>query len=201
MARGDGGRLPIVVHLQREHELPRPPGALGTTSFIEELPLVLFACEIALGQQRHGRFFLIENPPGSRLWSLEPMLPMLQILGLPDTWSAILDTGAWGAEIDGQMIAKPMRFVGNLPELDEIIGKRLTPEQRQWCQKVEGTMTRKSQEYPDALVHAILQHLRDQVRRLEPFRFNFKQVYGVAQPTREFEAWKPIFDNIATTSE
>lgn len=115
----------------------------------DELPLVRFVCEVALLQLHNKCFFLIENPLRSRLCDLEFLL---QLLEHPEVWSVVFDTGAWGAEVDGQMIAKPMRFVGNLPGLDEVIGKRLTPDQRQWCQKVEGTLTKKSQEYPDALV-------------------------------------------------
>jgi len=76
-----------------------------------------------------------------------------------------LDTGAWGAEVDCQMIAKPMRFIGNMPGLEGVIYKRLTPDQKQWCQKIEGNLMKKSQEYADALVHAILQYLRQQVQQ------------------------------------
>ena len=140
-----------------------------------ELPLVLFAAEVAMHQMDHHRFFLIENPVRSRLWTLPVMIQLLQ---QPGVWSTVLDTGAWGAEIDGQMIIKPMRFVGNLPGLDEVIHKRLSEHERQWCQPIQGT--KKSQEYPDALVDAILKHLRKAIQQMEPFRFNINLVYAVA---------------------
>lgn len=70
-----------------------------------ELPLVLFAVEVALIQIQNGRFFLLENPERSRLWLLEAVV---QLLNMPGVWSIVLDAGAWGAEIDGQMIIKPM---------------------------------------------------------------------------------------------
>ena len=113
----------------------------------------------------------------------------------------VLDTGAWGAEIDGQMIIKPMRFVGNLPELDQVIEKRLDQHHRQWCQPIQGQLTKKSQEYPDALVHAILRHLRSVVQRLQPSRFNLYYAYAVAQPVQDLSPWATIFDNISQTFE
>ena len=149
----------------------------------DEMPLVIFACEVALFQFRNGRYFLLEDPQKSRIWSLQPVQ---DLLSLPGVWSVVLDTGVWGAEVDGQMIAKPMRFIGNMPGLEDVIYKRLTPDQKQWCQKIEGNLTKKSQEYPDALVHAILQHLRQQIQRFEPHRFNFNQVFAVAQPIDDF---------------
>ena len=115
---------------------------------------------------------------------------------MPGVWSTVLDTGAWGAEIDGQMIIKPMRFVGNIPGLDDVIHKRLSEHERQWCQPIQGTMTKKSQEYPDALVNAILKHLRQAIQQLEPFRFNINLVYAVAEPIQDMDAWKGIFNNI-----
>ena len=84
-----------------------------------ELPLVVFACEVALKQLQSSRFFLIENPEKSRLWTLQPIK---DLLSLPGVWSVVLDTGAWGAEVDSQMIAKPMRFAGNVPGLDDLQG-------------------------------------------------------------------------------
>ena len=158
-----------------------------------ELPLVLFAAEVAMHQMDHHRFFLIENPVRSRLWTLPVMIQLLQ---QPGVWSTVLDTGAWGAEIDGQMIIKPMRFVGNLPGLDEVIHKRLSEHERQWCQPIQGTMTKKSQEYPDALVDAILKHLRKAIQQMEPFRFNINLVYAVAQPAQDLDAWRDIFNDI-----
>ena len=43
--------------------------------------------------------------PGSRLWTLQPVKT---VLSWPNVWTSTLDTGAFGAEIDGRMIAKPM---------------------------------------------------------------------------------------------
>ena len=163
-----------------------------------ELPLVQLACSVAILQAKAGRFFLLENPERSRLWSL----PIIQeILKMPGVWSVVLDTGAWGAEIDGQMIIKSMRSVGNLPELDQVIEKRLDQQQRQWCQPIQDQMTKKSQEYPDALVHAILRHLRRVVQRLQPSRFNLYHAFAVAQPVQDLSPWTAIFDNIAQTFE
>ena len=91
------------------------------------MPLVDFtsdACEI---QYQGNRYFLVENPQNSRLWTLQPIK---QVLSWPDVWTTTLDTGAFGAEIDGHMVIKPMTFMGNIPGLPQVISKRLTPEQK-----------------------------------------------------------------------
>lgn len=70
---------------------------------------------------------------------------------LPSVWSTTLDCGAFGAEIEGTPIAKPMRWIGNQPGLDESLNRRLTPLQKMYCKPIQGSMTRKSQEYPEEL--------------------------------------------------
>ena len=67
------------------------------------------------------RYFLVENPVNSRLWTLQPVKT---VLSWPNVWTSTLDTGAFGAEIDGRMIAKPMMFMGNVPGLGQIINKK-----------------------------------------------------------------------------
>ena len=123
----------------------------------EEKELVLFACELALIQHRSGRFFLIENPQRSRLWVLTEIV---ELLNMPQTWLVTLDTGAFGATVEDKKIAKPMNFLGNIPFLDEVLGQRLSMEDKQFCTPIQGTMTKKSQEYPDSLVHLILKYIK-----------------------------------------
>ena len=161
-----------------------------------ELRLGLFAVEVALIQIQNGRFFLLENPERSRLWILEAAV---QLLNMPGVWSIVLDARAWGAEIDGQMIIKPMRFVGIVPGLEDVIHKRLSAHEKQWCQPIQGALTKKNQEYPDALVNAVLTHLRQVIGLLEAFRFNINKVFAVAEPVKDMDAWKGIFDDVEKT--
>lgn len=141
-----------------------------------------FAVEVAYEQMFHGRFFLLENPQNSTLWSL----PKVQrLMSEPTVWTIVLDSGAWGGEVEGKMIKKPMRFVGNLPGLDEVLHRRLTPMQQMYCTPIEGSMTKKSEEYPDALCHAILSTLKAWIREKEPQRFAHYEAFPVWQFLRQ----------------
>ena len=158
-----------------------------------ELPLVEFACEVALLQMKHGRYFLMENPQRSRLWSL-PCITDLE--NMPGTWKTTLDAGAFGATVHQQPVAKPMTFMGNIPDMDNLIHKRLTTEERSHCTPIQGNMTRPSQEYPDDLVKVMLKHMKQLVQLREPQRFNHHQVLAVAQPTMDLSAWDDILDYV-----
>lgn len=157
----------------------------------DEKQLVRFACELALLQHQAGRFFLIENPQRSRLWTLKEIL---QLLDLPQTWLVTLDTGAFGANIDGNPIIKPMNFLGNIPHLDQEMCRRLDAEERLQCTPIQGVMTKRSQEYPDDLVHLILKHLRKAIHLREPCRFAHFEVLAVAQPVSDLSLWNDILD-------
>ena len=158
-----------------------------------EMPLVDFAylaCEV---QYKGGRYFLVENPVNSRLWTLQPIKT---ILSWPDVWTSTLDTGAFGAEVDGHMIAKPMMFMGNVPGLAQVINKRLTPEQKLYCTPIQGRLTTASGEYPDGLVHTILEHIAKVVKLREPQRFNINAVFAVAQPVQDLSEWDEIIAGV-----
>ena len=157
-----------------------------------------FAVQVAYEQMFHGRFFLIENPQNSTLWSL----PKVQkLVNEPTVWSVVLDSGAWGGEVDGMMIKKPMKFVGNLPGLDEVLHRRLTPMQKTYCTPIEGSMTKKSQEYPDALCHAILSSLKAWIHEKEPQRFAHYNAFPVAVPSSDLSQWDKIVDQAVNTFE
>ncbi|CAK9010797.1 unnamed protein product [Durusdinium trenchii] len=157
----------------------------------DEKVLVEFAVAVALRQHRAGRYFLLENPQGSQLWNLEEVT---DLLGLRGVWTTDLDCGAYGAEVDGQPIAKPMRWAGNQPGLHEQLNRRLTPLQKMYCTPIQGKLTRRSQEYPDELCHAVLQELRALIFQKEPLRFGPPQhkVYATAYPTADLDLWDDI---------
>ena len=164
----------------------------------DEIPLVILAVELAFFQIKNDRYFMFENPQRSQLWSLEPVL---ELESQPQVWKTTLDTGAYGGQVHGHPIAKPMTFLGNIPELDEVINRRLTPEERKLCIPIEGSMTRPSQEYPDQLVSTILRHLKKIVQRREPQRFGQHHVLAVAQPSTDLQAWDDIVNHINQTFE
>ena len=157
-----------------------------------------FAVEVAYEQMFYGRFFLLENPQNSTLWSL----PKVQrLMSEPTVWTIVLDSGAWGGEVEGKMIEKPMKFVGNLPGLDEVLHRRLTPMQQMYCTPIEGSMTKKPEEYPDALCHAILSTLKAWIREKEPQRFAHYEAFPVAVPSSDLSQWDKIVEQAVNTFE
>ncbi|CAK9103941.1 unnamed protein product [Durusdinium trenchii] len=166
----------------------------------EERILVQFAVDIALMQYKAGRYFLLENPLRSRLWEEDNVRQLRDLEGI---WSTVLDAGAYGAEINNEPIAKPMRWMGNLPGFDQTLNLRLTPTQRLYCKPIQGSMTRRSQQYPDELCHCILQELKSLVFQREPHRFGapLHQVYAMAYPTEDLALWDHIVDYITNVYE
>ena len=94
-----------------------------------------------------------------------------------------------------------MNFLGNIPQLDEVLGQRLSPEDRQFCTPIQGSMTKKSQEYPDALVHLILKYLKKAIHLREPSRFAHFDVFPVAQPVADLSLWNDIVSHVERTFE
>ena len=79
----------------------------------EHQPLLDLGVGSALIQYRAGRFFLLENPLRSEVWS-KPRVEELR--HLPGVWEVVVDLGAFGAtNNDGEPIQKPVMFVGNMP--------------------------------------------------------------------------------------
>ena len=164
----------------------------------QEKKLVMFACELAILQYNAGRFFLIENPQRSRLWVLREIV---ELLNMPQTWLVSLDTGAFGAAVEDKPILKPMNFLGNIPFLDEVLGQRLSWEDRQLCTPIQGTMTKKSQEYPDSLVDLILKYVKKAIQHREPSRFAQFNVLAVAQPIADLTVWNDVVDQVSRQFE
>ena len=61
-----------------------------------------------------------------------------------------------------------------------------------YCTPVQGKLTTASGEYPDALVHIILDHLKKLIKLREPQRFNVNAVFAVAQPVQDLHEWDDI---------
>ncbi|CAK9031626.1 unnamed protein product, partial [Durusdinium trenchii] len=140
----------------------------------EERELPRFATKVAREQLANGRYFLIENPLRSDLWTLDEIQALMQE---PGVWSTTLDAGAFGAEIDGDPIIKTMRWIGNQPGLHEA--------------------------YPDLLCCTILQELRGLVAQHEPHRFGppLHQVMAVSQPTTDLSQWDKLTEYVTNCFE
>ena len=74
----------------------------------QDRPLRTFTTSMARRQHESGRFFLIENPERSELWS---MPDMVRLASLPGVYAFSLDAGAFGAFIDGNPVIKTFRLL------------------------------------------------------------------------------------------
>eukprot|EP00438_Fugacium_kawagutii_P007101 Skav209599 [mRNA] locus=scaffold4140:22593:36171:- [translate_table: standard] len=166
----------------------------------EERPLVRFSTKVALRQYRAGRLFLLENPVPSRIWD-EPEVQHLR--GLPGVWTVDLHAGAFGKEIDGDPVIKPMRFMGNQPGLDEALNRKLDALEKSYCKPIQGSMTKRSQEYPELLCRIILYELKAFIYQNDPFRFAqpLHQVLPVAHPVADLSQWDGIVDHLEKSFE
>ena len=163
----------------------------------QDRPLLDLSADLAEVQHKHGRFFWFENPLNSEVWEQDRIQ---RLLTLPGVWSVVADAGAFGASIDEKPIAKPFRIIGNMPGLDEVLDKRLDADQRSHCVKIEGNMTRRSQEYPYDMCLAVVQHLRNYVQEQQPQRFcHTYQALPVQQPVEDLQQWNNIVEQIEVT--
>ena len=79
------------------------------------------------------------------------------------------------------------------------LNEQLSIEDRKDCTPVQGRRTRPSQEYPDRLVHAVLEQLTAWIRQKDPARFNLYETFPTSQPSQDLSSWTPIMDHITET--
>ena len=167
----------------------------------EHQPLLDLGVDAALIQYQAGRFFLLENPLRSEVWS-KPRVEQLR--HLPGVWEVVLDLGAFGAtNNDGEPIQKPVMFVGNMPGLDVVLHQRLSQDEKALCVPVQGQHTRNSQIYPERLCRTILKELRNYVRQQDPDRFCTSSTaphvaLPVQQPTADLSQWDEVVTAVDT---
>ena len=94
-----------------------------------------------------------------------------------------------------------MGFLGNIPGLEDVIGRRLSQDERSQRRPIEGALTRPSQEYPDELVDTILSFMKKIIHRLEPHRFALHHVLPVAQPVADLTEWDDVEQHVSKTFE
>ena len=161
---------------------------------LQDRPMLVFSGDVAMKQYKAKRFFIIENPLNSEIWEDDIMK---QIADLPGVWIVVLDTGAFGATINGHLVKKSMKLIGNVPGLERELDRRLGPEERALCTPIQGSLTKPSQQYPDEMVRTILKGLKASIRLQEPQRFGLRQVFATTSPVVDLEAWKDIMDSIS----
>ena len=167
----------------------------------EHQPLLDLGVDAALIQYQAGRFFLLENPLRSEVWS-KPRVEELR--RLPGVWEVVVDLGAFGAtNNDGEPIQKPVMFVGNMPGLDVVLHQRLSQDEKALCVPVQGKHTRNSQIYPERLCRTILKELRNYVRQQDPDRFCTSSTaphvaLPVQQPTADLSQWDEVVTAVDT---
>ena len=165
----------------------------------EDQPLVTFSTTMATRQHQAGGFFLLENPLKSELWQ---QTQVVRLASLPGVYSFVLDSGAFGGQVQGHDIIKPFKIMTDFPGLRDVLERRLTPEERSNCTPIEGSLTSGSQAYPEQMCRAILGHLRECVKTQQPARFClYSQVLPVQLPTDDLSQWDEIVEHVAKTFE
>ena len=138
----------------------------------------------------------------SELWQ-QPQV--VRLASLPGVYSFVLDSGAFGGQVQGHDIIKPFKIMTDFPGLRDVLERRLTPEERSNCTPIEGSLTSVtsgSQAYPEQMCRAILGHLREYVKAQQPARFClYSQVLPVQLPTDDLSQWDEIVEHVAKTFE
>ncbi|CAE8672696.1 unnamed protein product, partial [Polarella glacialis] len=115
-----------------------------------------------------GRFFLLENPPGSDLWNEQPVR---EILAISDVGTGIGELGEYGATNSvGEPIRKKVRWASNNQDILDAVTHRDRANLRSYV-KIEGKETKLSQQYPVALTDGILGALQNLAKQRDTHRF------------------------------
>ena len=158
-------------------------------------PLLDIVTKIATEQHQSGRYFLIENPQNSELWDTPQMQ---RLAALPGVWTVVIHAGSFGAQIDGHLIRKAFKFMGNCAPLHEDLRhRRLSPLQVQECTPIQGSLNKKSQAYPEELCRLFLEHLQREAHFRLPQRFcRPHHVLAAQVPSTDLSQWDPIVEDI-----
>ena len=158
-------------------------------------PLLDIVTKIATEQHQSGRYFLIENPQNSELWDTPQMQ---RLAALPGVWTVVIHAGSFGAQIDGHLIRKAFKFMGNCAPLHEDLRhRRLSPLQVQERTPIQGSLNKKSQAYPEELCRLFLEHLQREAHFRLPQRFcRPHHVLAAQVPSTDLSQWDPIVEDI-----
>ena len=161
----------------------------------DDAPMRKFVRDLMLRQHSSGRLFLLENPATSRLWK---QTEIVEVTSTPGVGVTTCHAGAFGAESrDGQPVQKTLRFAGNDPDIINDLTRKLSQTDLLYCKPIQGSDTKASQVYPDAMAWQIVQSLREWIRRRDPQRFGFFEAFVSARPVVENSVeWDPVFDQV-----
>ena len=123
-------------------------------------------------QVREGRYFLHEHPDQAWSWKLDFMVELMEMEGVSRVTGHQCCWGQQTVDYDGEMglVLKPTGWLSNSPCILEEMSRRCENEslpKSEWhvhVPLVGGAKTRPAQNYPPALVAAILRGLTAQLR-------------------------------------
>ena len=98
-------------------------------------------------------------------------------------------------DLQGNPVIKTFKLLTNSAEIATEQDKRLTPEQKLYCEPLEGRNVTHSQEYPVKMVRAILRGLTREAKRRSPHRFEPYKIF-VAQPGGTEDEWLQLLDQV-----
>ena len=159
-----------------------------------ERPTLEAAMEWCVQQHSEGRYYIIESPVPSRLWEQECVVKTLEKTG---AHTSDCHSGAYGGrDSQGNPIIKSFRFASNNKVLIEMLGQKLTQEQKQLCKPLEGKEVTNSQVYPEGLVTAILKGVKKVAQARNPSRFQPKRVFAAySLPVDDQHLWGTLLDS------
>ena len=162
----------------------------------KDRPLLQITADTAVEQHKAGRFFLLENPPGSDAWNQKELDKVFALDGVISGIIHMCEFGAVGRR--GKPIKKAMRIVTNSSALLEALtehrcGAGFFPHAADEHETVEGGNTKDSQEYTEAWADVVLTWLSGEAQRRDARRFCERiQVYAVNWvPSCSDYDWQP----------
>jgi hypothetical protein len=126
-------------------------------------PLLQIPADTAVERHKAGRFFLLENPPGSDAWNQKELDRVFVLDGVV---SGIIHMCEFGAvDRKGKPIKKAMRIVTNSADLRAALMERrcgagFFPHLAEDHERAEGGSTKGSQEYTEEWADVVLTWLR-----------------------------------------
>lgn len=170
-----------------------------------ERPGIKLAAWTCRTQAAGGRYYLLENPPTSQLKRQPEFQPIRDILS---RMSGIGDMGAYGAMGKQLPIIQPMEFFCNDVGLLDAVTRRF--DRSLPHEKVEGSVTTRSQEYTEEFCREVLWWLQSKAIERQRDHFNpvnvtdrYLKSYGCdewACPVWTVET-EPTFEDIRRDNE
>ena len=124
--------------------------------------LLGFCMQLAQWQVKRGAYFIFEHPASARSWQLPAVRRVADLPGVTAVTGDLCEYGLTSAE--GTPVRKRTRWMGNVPGLEEVLGKKCSGNHEH--QPLEGTgpdgvaRTLRAQRYSPGTVRALLKLVR-----------------------------------------